>query len=215
MPQASGIDTGYDPRIEERWSIIQRTAWTVMTLLVVLGLGGVFGRGPAAIASVRSPDGLVTVRDERFARFRTPSQMVVILTGGAFERQVRVALSAAAVRALAIQTIVPRPLAERSLGTETEFVFAPPGKTATPQIFITEQPGAVGIVHDASASATKRRSTFRSWCIRRWIPSSAPARPTGSSISSCASSAVAPFNKRRASSLSSYSCSAGWRCKRS
>jgi hypothetical protein len=140
------MDLGYDPHVENAWMRLQRPAWVVMLVLVLAGLAGTFGRGPLAKASATTPDHVLAVSYERFARFRTPTQTAVSIAAPRL-RPLRLRVSQALLDAIPIQSIVPRPVEERALAGATEFVFAPLEGAGTATITFAQQPSKVGLVH--------------------------------------------------------------------
>lgn len=116
------IDIGFDAGIENGWILVQRVGWTLMAMLVAAGLTGVFGRGPLAQASVTTPDGNVQIAYERFARFRTPTQMAITLKAPMAGR-LDVVVSTSLLEKINVQFIDPVPVLQRAVAGGTDFVF--------------------------------------------------------------------------------------------
>jgi hypothetical protein len=146
LNRVAGMDLGYDPKIEQGWVRIQFVAWIVMTVLVVAGLSGVFGRGPLANATAASADGAVRVTYERFVRFRTPTATTITLQGP-FAGPVTVTFSQRELTIDPVQNVVPRPIAQRAVPDGVAFVFAPPPAGGPATIAFTEQPATLAAGH--------------------------------------------------------------------
>ena len=136
---------GYDPQIENGWVRIQRVAWGVMAVLVLGGIAGIFGRGPLSTAQASTADGAVTVRYERFARFRTPSQSVITVTQPQ-TAALRVHVAGAWLAALPAQSLDPRPAEEIPVAGGTDFVFAAEAGSGPVRITLTQQAAKAGLV---------------------------------------------------------------------
>jgi hypothetical protein len=67
------LEVGADDDWEERWPRLQRIAWMAIAIILLLGIGGLFGRGPVDHATAAAPDGAFTVDYEPVVRFRTSS----------------------------------------------------------------------------------------------------------------------------------------------
>jgi len=64
---------GSDREFQIRWERFERVVWILLSLIIVLSLAGVFGRGPLAQAQLRARDGSMDIKYERIQRFGAPS----------------------------------------------------------------------------------------------------------------------------------------------
>ena len=112
----------------------------VLAALVVAGLCGAFGRGPLAMATVTSPDGAVTVRYERFERFRTPASLQIDYGGSGGEGPLRVVVANAFLAGASVISTTPRSLGERATPDGTEYSFATAAGPAVRTIVFSLQP---------------------------------------------------------------------------
>jgi len=71
------LAVGSDLDFQRRWWKFERGVWIFFTLLIVLDVLGLFGRGPLANARLRASDGSVEVTYERVERHGTPSVLTV------------------------------------------------------------------------------------------------------------------------------------------
>jgi hypothetical protein len=105
------VATGADLQFQRRWWRFERAIWILFTVLVLLDLLGVFGRGWLAKAHVRSKDGAMDVSYERIERFSTPSILDVKLGANAIhDGKVQLWISEGTVIDLGTQRVVPQPL---------------------------------------------------------------------------------------------------------
>jgi hypothetical protein len=86
--------------------------WAVFTLIIVLDLCGLFGRGPVAKAERRTADGTIDVKYERIERTDSPSILTVRLGQPAIVHgQIKLYISQSLVQGLGTQRIIPAPQA--------------------------------------------------------------------------------------------------------
>ncbi len=71
------IAVGEDLDFQRKWWRFENAAWVIFTLIIVLDLCGLFGRGPIAKAERRSADGSIDVKYERIERTDSPSILTV------------------------------------------------------------------------------------------------------------------------------------------
>jgi hypothetical protein len=88
---------------------IERIGWCCLLAVVLLALGGVFGKGPLSSAKASSADGRLQVEYQRIARNGAHSQLLIEVQG-AGERQVEIDLSGDLFDGVSIETIEPQPL---------------------------------------------------------------------------------------------------------
>src|ERR1700683_711381 len=69
------VAVGEDLDFQRKWWRFENAAWVVFTLIIVLDLAGLFGRGPIAKAERRSADGTIDVQYERIERSYLPSML--------------------------------------------------------------------------------------------------------------------------------------------
>ena len=71
------VAVGEDLDFQRKWWRFENAAWVIFTLIIVLDLAGLFGRGPIAKAERRSADGTIDVKYERIERTDSPSILTV------------------------------------------------------------------------------------------------------------------------------------------
>ena len=150
--ERASLQVGEDMQLQRRTWAIERVAWGISILLVLLGLGGLFAVGPLSSAVVSDEAGLVHLGYERFSRVSAPSLLRIELDqDAAHSGPVTIELSRPFVEAIQIERIQP---AQRELiGTEGglafEFAAIEPGQQALIQLFI--KPAAMGLVEGSIA----------------------------------------------------------------
>jgi hypothetical protein len=105
------VAVGEDLKFQRHWWRFENAVWVLFTVLVVLDVCGVFGRGPAAKAHARSADGALNVSYERVERFSTPSILDVRFDPSAIhDGKVQLWVNEPMIKALGTQRVVPQPL---------------------------------------------------------------------------------------------------------
>jgi hypothetical protein len=93
---------------QRRVWIAERIGWAVVTLIVVLALAGVFGRGPLSAMTVASGDGSLTVEADRFQRNGARSMIRVAALVPAGESAVSIRISREFFEHFNIEAMVPQ-----------------------------------------------------------------------------------------------------------
>jgi hypothetical protein len=93
----------------------ERWGWYVLVLLVVLGLCGVFSRGPLSFRDVHASDGKLRVQYEVFHRNGSTNPMVISVVGVP-DALVEVELSGSLLDGSSVETMLPEPVRSSSAG---------------------------------------------------------------------------------------------------
>jgi hypothetical protein len=105
------VAVGEDLDFQRKWWRFENVAWVVFTLIIVLDLSGLFGRGPLAKAERRSLDGAIDVKYERIERTDSPSILTVQFAQSAITSgKIKLYVSESLVKALGTQRVIPAPL---------------------------------------------------------------------------------------------------------
>jgi hypothetical protein len=139
------VAVGEDLAFQHRWWRFERGIWVFFVCIILLDLAGVFGRGPVAIAHLRSADGSLQVKYERIERTGTPSMLTVsigeqALRGGSVDLFV----SDNVVGALGAQRVIPQPA--RTVVGNGGLTYSFPASVAPALIRIELQPAGPGLV---------------------------------------------------------------------
>jgi hypothetical protein len=138
------VEVGEDLDFQRRWWRFENVVWVLFTLIIVLDLCGLFGRGPIARAERRSADGTMNIRYERIERTETPSILSIgfgqsAIVGG----KVRLYVSESMVQGLGTQRIIPAPL-ETQVG-DGGLTYTFPATRAPASVDFALQPSGPGI----------------------------------------------------------------------
>jgi hypothetical protein len=106
------IEVGEDLGFQRRWWRFEKFVWVIFSLIIVLDLCGVFGRGPFAKAERRAADGTVDVKYERVERTESPSILTIHFGQSAIvDGKIKLYISESLVDGLGTERIIPAPLA--------------------------------------------------------------------------------------------------------
>ena len=104
------VAVGEDLDFQRKWWRFENAAWAFFTLIIVLDLAGLFGRGPIAKAERRTADGTIDVKYERIERTDSPSIMTIQFGPSAIQDgKIHLYISNSLVKALGTQRVIPAP----------------------------------------------------------------------------------------------------------
>jgi hypothetical protein len=104
------VAVGEDLKFQRKWWRFENAAWVIFTLIIVLDLSGLFGRGPIAKAERRSADGAFDVKYERIERTDSPSILTVQFAQSAIQNgKIHLYVSNSLVKQLGTQRVIPAP----------------------------------------------------------------------------------------------------------
>lgn len=149
------LDIGQDLEFQKRSWAVQRAGWVVMTLLIIAGLLGVFGRGIAADATAGEENSGLRVEYERFARAQSPTTLVMRLGAGANS----VRLNREYLEAVQIESVSPPPETVEAAPGDDIYVFSRAADGAGEPFTVTfylQPKGAAVISGRASANNVTR-----------------------------------------------------------
>lgn len=140
------IAVGSDLEFQRSWWRFERIAWTVLSVILIADLAGVFGRGPLANAQKRAADGSIHVKYERIERYSTPSILTVSVAQSAIhDGKFQLWVSDNLVKPLGNQRVVPQPAESALENGGIRYTFP---VSATPaSVEFSLQPGSAGIDH--------------------------------------------------------------------
>jgi hypothetical protein len=115
-----------------------------MGLLVIAGLGGLFGAGPLSRAEVRGPDGL-RVEHARFVRAEASQTLEVHIPTSAPGGH-HLAVSRTFLDRVRIESVVPTPLRTEALADGVAYVFAARPSAASAVATFHFTPRSMGLV---------------------------------------------------------------------
>jgi hypothetical protein len=106
------VEVGEDLDFQRQWWRFENFVWVIFTLIIVLDLCGVFGRGPVAKAGRRAADGTIDVKYERIERTESPSILTIRFGQSAIvDGKIKLYISESLVQGLGTQRVIPAPSA--------------------------------------------------------------------------------------------------------
>ncbi len=103
------VAVGEDLEFQRRWWRFEHIAWATFTIIIILTLAGVFGRGP--LAKARAGNSAMRLEYERVERTNTPSMLRVSFQPSSIHNgQIQLFVSESVVNQLGAQRIIPAPL---------------------------------------------------------------------------------------------------------
>ena len=128
----------------------ERVGWYALVLLVLLGLLGVFSRGPLSARDVHGSDGKVRVQYEMFHRNGSinPMQISVI---AAPDTTVELELDGSLLEGFSIETLQPEPIRAASAGQGMK-LWVRTDAQGQAQLHLTLRGDGLGLFHSRIAS---------------------------------------------------------------
>jgi hypothetical protein len=173
IARADGIEAGSALEFQERWWRVERVAWVLTTLVLVVAAAGVFGRGPVARRTAGARGAGAWVEYERVVRFRTPTMLVVHLPAGPPpDGRTTLALRGSVLGKLSVQRVIPEPLASAAGPDGISYTIqrvaaatAAPGIADSATVRIVLEPGAAGPVQATVAVHGAPALSFRQFVV--------------------------------------------------
>lgn len=148
-----GLEFNEDRRHQRIEWRMERVAWTVMLLLMVASLLGVFGGGPLSRARAGQA-GTLTLDYDRVQRSSAPTEYRFEAAPAlARDGQLRLRFDAALLEEVELESIVPEPESTRSGPGYTEFAFALDAAAQPANIVFQFQPATFGHVRGRVVAA--------------------------------------------------------------
>jgi hypothetical protein len=138
------VAVGEDLDFQRKWWRFENMAWAFFTLIIVLDLAGVFGRGPVAKAERRTADGSMDVKYERIERTDSPSIMTINFGPAAMhDGNIKLFVSTSLVKALGTQRVIPAP--KDSVVGDGGITYTFPASKPPASVDLALQPAGPGI----------------------------------------------------------------------
>ncbi len=140
------VAVGSDLKFQHRWWRFERAIWVLFFCAVILDALGVFGRGWAANAQRKTPDGSMTVKYERIERFHTPSILEVQFGANAIQNgKIQLWASDTLLKPLGTQRVIPQPAS--SVIGQGGIIYTFPATINPASIQFALEPSSPGILH--------------------------------------------------------------------
>ena len=138
------IAVGEDLEFQRKWWRFENAVWIFFTVVIVLDVAGLFGRGPLAKAELNAADGTMNVKYERIERTDSPSMLTIQFAQSAIkDGKISLYASNSLVAELGTQRIIPAPsVTEVGFGGLT-YTFAASKAPAT--VALALEPAGPGI----------------------------------------------------------------------
>ena len=147
LNRTEDIEAGCDPQFERHWWRIQRIIWSILVLVLLAGVVGLFGHGPLSEATVHPPGSQVQVHYDRLARRETPSLLKLTLEKAVVASgEVRIHLNRALLDQMELKQIVPPPLSTEPLSDGARFIFQTDPTRDSAILCFIENPTVPGFV---------------------------------------------------------------------
>ncbi len=106
----SDVDIDEDLAFQAAQWRFERIGWAVMALVTLVGLAGLFGKGPISTRTATDPTNALTVEYERYTRHRAPETLLVRVSDGVGDDGVvRVWIDRTYLAGTEVQSVFPEP----------------------------------------------------------------------------------------------------------
>lgn len=109
--------------VEEKTQKVERIAWYIFALFLVLALLGLFGDGLMSNARRSTSDNKLTIESQRFERYESPTELVVELSPEATAATTEIGIDNSLLEYLEIENLTPTGQFSRAEGSKTYFTF--------------------------------------------------------------------------------------------
>jgi hypothetical protein len=144
IEKTDSLESGENISFQQGWWALERIAYPVFLLLILGGLAGVFGRGPLSRASASGSDPMQRVEYERFARFRTPTAMIVHAAPASADSTITVRITGSGAERIPVSRIVPQPEQQQPVPGGQQYQWHAASAGDTTSIRFVLEPGRVG-----------------------------------------------------------------------
>ena len=145
MKRIGDLKIDQDLRFQEWEWAVQRVAWIVMLLIIVLALLGFFGTGPISSATAGDPDSPLLVEYQRFVRQQGQTSLTVQVDSGQIsDGQIEVWISTGYVEDVEIEQLSQQPDEVLNDGDRLVFVFLAEDVSEPISVTFTLRPEVIG-----------------------------------------------------------------------
>jgi hypothetical protein len=138
------LDIDQDIAFQQKEWRVQRGAWLIAVLVLLLALSGLFGGGPLANASVSDTANVLTVDHQRIDRMHSPSNISLNVVPAGTQPTLQIWINNSYLNGLEITGIRPEPSAMIPDGERTILEFELADPTQEVPISITYQHTEIG-----------------------------------------------------------------------
>ena len=164
LKRIGDVEINQDLDFQRRCWKVQRIGWTIMTLLILGGLLGMFGRGPFSRTLASDPSIPLSLEYERFGRYQSPLTLSLHLNPGASEDgEVRLWFSRDFLRQVQIQGMTPNPDGAALSPNGTTFIFRLAQPTQDGDVIVHLEAQAIGLLSGKVGLTESRSIAFTQW----------------------------------------------------
>jgi hypothetical protein len=132
--QKPDLELTEDFTFEQREWKVQRVAWLIMALAVLLGLLGLLGPGPISSRTITSTDGTLRLEYNRFQRYQAPSTLHLQLQATG-QTKARVWIARQFVEKVKLEAVQPPPERVDVLDSGLVYTFSVPRGQPSSAVF--------------------------------------------------------------------------------
>jgi hypothetical protein len=164
LKRIGDLEINQDLDFQRRCWKAQRIGWTIMALLVLSALLGLFGRGLFSHAVVRDPSIPLSMEYERLGRYLSSLTLTVHVTSGASEDgKVRLWFSRDFLREVQIQGITPKPDSAEISASGAIYIFRLAQPDQGGDVIVHFEAQAVGPLRGRFGLTESRSIAFTQW----------------------------------------------------
>ena len=157
------VEVGFDEAFETSWARLEHAGRIAMSLLVALGLAGMFGAGPLDHARIgHAMRGAVDYQP--IARFGSPTQLTLHLPPVAHDSQMVVTISSSFLEPFGLQSIAPQPISQLTAEGKLQLTFAVSGGGIDNFVRLHGKPAQIGPI-PLAVDMPGAFLRFRAWVL--------------------------------------------------
>jgi hypothetical protein len=138
------VAVGEDLEFQRKWWRFENAAWIALTLIIILDLTGLFGRGPLAKTQLHAMDGTVDVKYERIERTGSQSIMTIRFGPSAIkDGKVQLYIDNSLIKRLGTERVIPAP--QQTVIGEGGLTYSFPASKPPASVDLALEPPGPGI----------------------------------------------------------------------
>jgi hypothetical protein len=164
LKRIGDLEINQDLDFQRRCWKAQRIGWTMMALLALSALLGLFGGGPFSHTSTGDPSIPLSIKYERLGRYLSPLTLTVHVTSGASEDgKVRLWFSRDFLREVQIQGITPKPESAEISASGAIYIFRLAQPDQGGDVIVHFEAQAIGPLRGKVGHTESRSIAFTHW----------------------------------------------------
>jgi hypothetical protein len=164
LKRIGDLEINQDMDFQRRCWKVQRIGWTIMVLLILGGLFGLFGRGPFSRTLTSDPSIPLSLEYERFGRYQSRLTLSLHVSPGASEDgKVRLWFSQDFLSRVQIQGITPHPDGTELSSSGTTYIFTLAEPNQGGDVIVHGEAQAIGLLSGKVGLSESRSIPFTQW----------------------------------------------------